>query len=451
MRYTAILPFVAAATAFVVPDEATAQQLVLDGERKGEKTPSSWWDSLPSLDELQSSAREALDKAAEAFEDQVSKLNDYIPEIEIVSDPGYEDFLPEADSKRPGKGHHGRKGHHGLTNLTVYQAIQASNYTKKFAGLVDEYPDIVKTLNGTKANVTLFVPVDKAFEKIPDHDKKPPKEFIEKVLKYHIVPGFYPAGRVLASHTLPTAVDEADLGEKPQRLRASVGLFGVKINFYSKVIVANLFTKNGIIHGVNSILVPPPPVEKIVELFPSKFSTLLLAAKKTGLERGEDDKTTGLTIFAPTNWAFEKLGPRANAFLFNTEKGSKYLKALLLYHFVVNETLYSDAYYGPQSTGDVEAETSQYHIDLQTALHGKSLSVDIARFYGFITIKINGFTKVAIQDGIGKDGVVHVLNSVLIPPHKHKGFWNDSEGEIEVDDLIERLEPYVESEGMSDL
>jgi hypothetical protein len=37
-----------------------------------------------------------------------------------------------------------------------------------------------------------------------------------------------------------------------------------------------------------------------------------------------------------------------------------------------------------------------------------------------------------------------VLNSVLIPPHKHHGAYVDGE-EIEVEDLVERLEPYLET------
>jgi uncharacterized surface protein with fasciclin (FAS1) repeats len=122
----------------------------------------------------------------------------------------------------------------------VYQAIQYSKYSTKFAELIDEYPDIVKVLNSTHHNITAFVPTDKAFEKIPEHHKKPSKEFIEKVLEYHVVPGLFPAGRILASHTLPTLVKEDALGGKPQRLRVSIGLFGLRVNFYSKIVVANI-------------------------------------------------------------------------------------------------------------------------------------------------------------------------------------------------------------------
>lgn len=59
-------------------------------------------------------------------------------------------------------------------------------------------------------------------------------------------------------------------------------------------------------------------------------------------------------------------------------------------------------------------------------------------------MKINGFSNVAVQDGIAKDGVIHVVSSVLIPP-KTPGAFEDVEeweGEMEVEELRERLEAY---------
>lgn len=194
---------------------------------------------------------------------------------------------------------------------------------------------------------------------------------------------------------------------------------------------------------------PPPPAPRILSLLPQKFSTFLLAGEKTdlGKELHALPKTTGGTLFAPTNWAFEKLGPHANAFLFNTEKGLGYLKALLKYHIVVNETLYSDAYYGKDDKDDkdnFDSESSQYHVDLPTLLEEKNLSIDIARWGGFISYKINGFTRVSIQDGVAKDGVIQVVDSVLIPPHEHHSDYVDGQ-EIGVEELIDRLEPFLEN------
>ncbi|KAI2467847.1 FAS1 domain-containing protein [Annulohypoxylon bovei var. microspora] len=466
MRYSnTLLPFVAAAAAIVIPDEATAKQLVLDTEQNVEKTVSSWREHFcHGANALLSSVEETLDNAFEGLERQTNKLKGIVAEgfeIDIGSD--ITDFLPSSyyiDEEPHGPhGPHKPRGHRGhLTNLTVYQTIHASNHTTKFAKLLDDFPEMVEKLNGTSANVTIFVPTDDAFEKIPDHIKhsKPSKEFVEKFVKYHVLPGFYPAGRVLSSHTLPTAFEEEHLGGRPQRLRVSVGLFGVKINFYSKVVYANLITKNGALHAIDSILVPPPPAKLLISLFPSKFSTLELAASKTGLthhhhhhpSNSSDGKLTGLTIFAPTNLAFKKLGPRANAFLFNTPRGLHFLRALLTYHVVANETLYSDAYYGVQKVGEESAD-GHFHIDLPTLLGDKHIAVDVARWHGFVRMKLNGRVGVAVQDGLARNGVVQVVDSVLVPPHprKHRGEEReDEDGEISVEDLVERLRPYVEED-----
>ncbi|KAF3054903.1 putative fasciclin domain family protein [Daldinia childiae] len=468
MRYsTTLLPLAATAAAFVIPDEATSQQLVLEPEQQAEKpVSSSWWDRTHNLNDFLSSAESTFETALDALEKQASKLSSSLPKVEFEVGSEITNFLAPSDYAVPGH------GHWHVTNLTVYQSIKASNYSKKFAALVDEHPDIVKKLNSTSANITAFIPTDHAFEKIPhdDKDHKPPKEFLEKLIKYHVVPDFYPAGRVLAHHTLPTALEEESLGGRPQRLRVSVGLFGVKLNFFSKIVYANLHTSNGVLHGVDNILVPPPPAKTLISLFPTKFSTLELAAEKTGLKRHGDShhELTGLTVFAPTNTAFQRLGPGANAFLFNTEKGLHYLRALLAYHIVANETLYSDAYYGPKAAGfapsldlayNADADTAEeedgaetkgakhYHLDLPTLLDDAHLAVDISRWFGFITIKVNGHVDVAIQDGLARNGVLQVVDHILIPPHNHKGAWNgEVEGEISVEELVERLEPFIKKD-----
>lgn len=212
------------------------------------------------------------------------------------------------------------------------------------------------------------------------------------------------------------------------------------------------------IHGVDSILIPPPKTLKIISLLPSEFSTLLLGLGKTGLvETLEKATTVGGTFFAPPNGAFKKLGPGINAFLFS-KRGEKYLKALLEYHVVANQTLYSNAYYGP-SKSDINMEVNKaaeseagtlhapkyFHFDLPTLLDEKSLAVDVTRFGPWVTITINGFGSVAVQDGVAKDGVIQVVNRVLIPPKTASAgtleHWNGQE--LSVEDLMARLTPFL--------
>jgi len=135
----------------------------------------------------------------------------------------------------------------------------------------------------------------------------------------------------------------------------------------------------------------------------------------------------GGTFFAPTNFAFAKLGPRVNAFLFS-EHGLKYLKALLQYHVVPKTTLYSDAVYNYNSTqdssdlslynghSDHKVPKGLFHFDLPTLLENKKLNVDVARYGGIVVIKLNGFSNVVIPDGIARNGVLHAVSDVLIPP-----------------------------------
>lgn len=71
----------------------------------------------------------------------------------------------------------------------------------------------------------------------------------------------------------------------------------------------------------------------------------------------------------------------------------------------------------------------------------------MARFGRFITIKINGFTTVTIPNGIAKDGVIHLLSSVLIPPKHVSGGLQQWQGEdLTEEELKEHLEPFVEQE-----
>jgi uncharacterized surface protein with fasciclin (FAS1) repeats len=211
-----------------------------------------------------------------------------------------------------------------------------------------------------------------------------------------------------------------------------------------------------VIHAVKSLLVPPPFVGRELSLFPGKFSTLLLAYDKTNFTSFIHSQVlNGSTVFAPTNRAFQKLGPGANAFLFNSETGLKYLKAILKYHIVANETMYSDAYYSSAAADDSELPEAQddvgrghYHLDLPTLLGDKRIAVDISRWAGFIRVKINGYIPITVQDAIAKNGVIHVPSSVLIPPHKHEEGGEESldDGEISVEELKQRLAPYVEED-----
>jgi uncharacterized surface protein with fasciclin (FAS1) repeats len=285
-------------------------------------------------------------------------------------------------------------------------------------------------------------------------------------------------------HTLPTELHLPLLDHRPQRLRLSnsplfFGHGGVRVNFVTRVVMPDIYASNGLIHAIDGILIPPPPSLKGISLVPSLFSTFSLALEKTGLgdelKHGDDDdgdddddhkkkqgggekEGKGGTLFAPTNRAFARLGPRLNAFLFNTERGKKYLKAILKYHFIPDHTVYTDAYY-KAGDDDKDREEKSYtcphdtcpptHYDLPTLLGDEArLGVDIKHWKGYTTMVVNGFNRPSVLDGPAADGVIHVVSSVLMPPRR--GNYNDQKeevvGEMSVEELVERLEPYLDED-----
>jgi uncharacterized surface protein with fasciclin (FAS1) repeats len=230
------LSLVAIARALVLPEPAV-NQAPLGGTRGA--------DEVTNLDNVIFGPHHLDDDdegrtAAESFFNAVSSIRGHIHEdfSQAVADLvglGYtgDHFGSPAN---PSHDH----GQNDDSSFTIYELISKSKYTTKFAKLVNDHPSVVELLNSTSSKYTLFVPLDKAFEDIPDDHKKPSKQFVEDVLRYHIGLGEYPAKRILHTYTLPTAHDEDLLGGEPQRLRTSVNLGGVKINFYSKVVAADI-------------------------------------------------------------------------------------------------------------------------------------------------------------------------------------------------------------------
>jgi Fasciclin domain len=197
---------------------------------------------------------------------------------------------------------------------------------------------------------------------------------------------------------------------------------------------------------------------------------------------------TGGTFFATPNEAWSSLGPVANAFLFSP-RGEKYLKALLKYHVVVNQTLYTDAFYreetgaGPSEyagpVADLEDDIKwedhiewdlpemhldgedadladynfprrRFHVALPTLLADKRVIVDIARWPAFVSMRVNRWVKVGASDLLAKDGVIHTVRRILLPPHPKKKDVGEQDGEVSVEELIERLEDMVVEDGSND-
>merc|ERR1719160_307134 len=167
---------------------------------------------------------------------------------------------------------------------------------------------------------------------------------------------------------------------------------------------------NGVVHVIDQVLIPPAIAEawaaadtSNVNLYQAAqgagFTTLLAAVDKAGLAdalKGEGP----LTIMAPTNAAFEKA---FKALDITPQQALELpdLKAILMYHAVGKKVMSSDISDG------MEVET----------LQGEKFTVNMKDGKATITGgDILPAANVIGTDVMASNGVVHVIDMVLIPP-----------------------------------
>ncbi|KAK9700866.1 hypothetical protein K7432_011992, partial [Basidiobolus ranarum] len=174
---------------------------------------------------------------------------------------------------------------------------------------------------------------------------------------------------------------------KGQVLGVSKSDKGVTVAYGLKsanVVKADLESSNGVIHIIDQVLLPP--VKPSQTATSANLTALVDALTKASLAQTVDE-LKGATIFAPTNDAFTK----ANAGSLNTTA----LADILKYHVVTPSVKYSS---------DLKDG------DKLTTVQGGVLNVKITD--GSVTI--NG-VKVVVANVLTSNGVVHVVEGVLIP------------------------------------
>lgn len=243
---------------------------------------------------------------------------------------------------------------------------------------------------------TVFAPSDAAFRKLPAGTlesllQPENKEKLAAILKYHVVPG-----RVLAK-------DAVKLNSAKTLLKEAVQIsegHPLQIN-QAKVIQADILCSNGVIHVIDSVLLPP---ESATSSFRSdgilavaqktgKFKTLLAAMKATGLETALDSDGP-FTVFAPTDEAFAKL-PAGTLKKLLTPEGKTDLANILKYHVLTGKNL---------TARDAVA------AGRATTFNGKRVQIDIKD--GQLTIND---AKAVATDIQVSNGTIHVIDRVLLP------------------------------------
>ena len=290
------------------------------------------------------------------------------------------------------------------------------------AGLVD-------TLKG-EGPYTVFAPTNEAFAKVPvellDALLADPSGALTQILLYHVVPGKVMAGDLSEGLTATTAQGEAVTFSLAN---------GAMVND-ANIVATDIEASNGVIHVIDTVILPPsvvaalsapaeaaaaeatpaPAEEAAAEATPAPaeeaaaaaapaadivdtavaagdFGTLVAAVQAAGLV--DALKAEGpFTVFAPSDAAFANLPAGTVESLLADPSGD--LTQILLYHVLPTQVLSTDL-----QEGTVFVPT----------LQGGSVKVTVKDG----EVMVND-AKVVAADVATSNGVIHVIDSVLLPP-----------------------------------
>jgi len=245
---------------------------------------------------------------------------------------------------------------------------------------------LAETLSG-EGPFTVFAPTDDAFAKLPEGTVESLLEDIPAltdILLYHVV-----SGEVFAEQVVGLNSAKA-LNEKFLEIEVKDGMVFVND---AQVVITDIQADNGVIHVIDSVLLPPESQGSIVDIAVAdgRFTTLAAALEAAGLV--ETLSNEGLfTVFAPTDDAFAKLPEGTVEALLEDIPA---LTNILLYHVVSGKVTAAEV------VALEEAET----------LLGENISIRVEDGNVYINDAM-----VIITDIMADNGVIHVIDSVLLPP-----------------------------------
>jgi len=242
---------------------------------------------------------------------------------------------------------------------------------------------------------TVFAPTDEAFAKLPagtveELIKPENKAKLTGILTYHVV-----SGKVMASTVV--TMDGAKVPTvNGAEITIKVGTDGVMVDG-AKVVTTDIECDNGVIHVIDSVILPAEKKPDIVDtaVAAGSFKTLAAALGAAGLV--ETMKSAGpFTVFAPTDDAFAKLPKGTVETLLEPENKAK-LAAILTYHVVSGKVMASTVVtMDGKKVGTVNGAEATIKVGKDGVMVDKA--------------------KVVTTDIECSNGVIHVIDSVILPP-----------------------------------
>ena len=258
--------------------------------------------------------------------------------------------------------------------------------------------DLLETLQG-EGPFTVFAPTDQAFIDanidLADLDTPEGKEILSNILQYHVVSGS------VASSTIENCATAQAVND--QSLAFTVGNT-VMVND-ANVISADVATSNGVIHVIDKVLTPTLTPNNIPTTagctgVHNSFVAAVIQAELLSTLEGEGP----FTVFAPTDQAFTDAGIDLTAL--NTPEGKEILTNILLHH----------VYQGSLASSDITDSLTR------SMVNGDDITFTLVD--GKVMI---GESMVQTADVATSNGVIHVVDKVIMPPEETTGATDDTE------------------------
>jgi len=248
--------------------------------------------------------------------------------------------------------------------------------------------ELVETLQG-EGPYTVFAPTDDAFAALPEGTVEAllgDIPTLTDILLYHVVPG-----KVMAADVV--GLDGSSV-MTVQGQYAEIALMDGKVMIDgAEVIITDIEASNGVIHVIDAVILPETRSIVDIAVEDGRFETLVAAL--TAAELVETLQGEGpFTVFAPTDDAFAALPEGTVEALLGDIPA---LTDILLYHVVSGKVMAADVV-GLDGESVATVQGAEIAISLEDG-----------------AVKIND-SMVIITDIEASNGVIHVIDAVLLPP-----------------------------------
>ena len=273
------------------------------------------------------------------------------------------------------------------SNSVVDIIVNSEDHTLLEAAVIEA--DLAGALSGD-GPFTVFAPTDDAITALVEALDITTEQLLAlpnlgEILQYHVVAGTAMAADLSDGQMITTLIE--------QDVTVSITEAGVFIN-NAQVTVADVTADNGVVHVIDAVLIPSGSQTTVVDVIVNSPDHTVLEAAV--VEAGLVDALSAegpFTVFAPTDDAFATL---LDALGYTAEELLAYpgLTDILLYHVVGAQALSTDLSDGQQITTLLEEDV-------------------------VVTINENGVfinqSQVTTADIVTDNGVVHVIDAVLVP------------------------------------